>query len=109
MLCRVFVLPSRNEGFPNALIEAMATGLACISFDCSAGPSEIITDGEDGILVEEGNVSELARQMQRLIDNEKEIARLGNNALAIRDRLSLEKIGKKFMKFIDELEVRSAV
>jgi glycosyltransferase involved in cell wall biosynthesis len=98
--CKIFVLPSRSEGFPNALIESMAAGLACISFDCSAGPSEIITDGEDGILVEDGNVPELARQIQNLIDNDKEVARLGNNALKIRERLSLEKIGKQYMEFI---------
>lgn len=98
--CKIFVLPSRSEGFPNALIESMAAGLACISFDCSAGPREIITHGEDGILVENGNVPELAKQIQFLIDNEKEIERLGNNALKVRDCLSLERIGKQYMEFI---------
>lgn len=97
---KIFILSSRSEGFPNALIESMAAGLACISFDCSAGPSDIITKGENGILVENDNVSELTKQMQYLIDNDKEIERLGNNALAIRERLSLDKIGKKYMEFI---------
>lgn len=97
---KIFVLPSRSEGFPNALIESMAAGLACISFNCSAGPREIITNGEDGILVENGNVLELAKQIKYLIDNDSEIERLGRNALKIRERLSLEKIGKQYLEFI---------
>ncbi len=98
--CKIFVLPSRSEGMPNALLESMAAGLACISFDINAGPREIITKGVDGILVEDGNVEELAKQMEFLISNPDEIARLGNNALKIRDRLSIDKIGQQFLDFI---------
>lgn len=97
---KIFILSSRSEGFPNALIESMAAGLACISFDCSAGPSDIITNGENGILVENDNVNELTKQMQYLIDNDKEIERLGKNALSIRERLSLDKIGEQYLEFI---------
>lgn len=66
----VFVLPSRTEGFGMVLIEAMACGVPCVSFDCPSGPADIITDGEDGWLVESENVAQLAEKLTVLIKDE---------------------------------------
>ncbi|MFJ6832231.1 glycosyltransferase [Streptomyces sp. NPDC091209] len=65
----VFVLSSRGEGFPLALMEAMATGLPCAAFDCAPGVHEIIRDGEDGLLATLGNTGELARRLDTLMSD----------------------------------------
>ena len=67
-----YVLSSRSEGFGLVLIEAMSCGVPCISFDCPHGPSEIISHGEDGIIVPLGNISELAKSIEWMITNKRE-------------------------------------
>ena len=62
----MFVLPSRFEGMPNALLEAMAAGLPPIVSDASPGPLEEVTDGENGLVVPAGDVAALAGAMTRL-------------------------------------------
>lgn len=98
----IFVIPSRSEGFPNVLCEAMAAGLPCISFDFIAGPKDIITNDYDGILVENNNIELLAKAIDILIEDEYERLRLGKNAMKIRERLDENKIGQLFLDFIIE-------
>ncbi|MET7391054.1 glycosyltransferase [Streptomyces sp. NPDC005529] len=65
----VFVLSSRGEGFPLAVMEAMAAGVPCAAFDCAPGVHEIIRDGEDGLLATLGNTGELARRLDTLMSD----------------------------------------
>lgn len=66
---KFFVLSSKREGFPNALLEAFCYGVPCISYDCLTGPSDIISDSIDGYLVPVGNVNLLSEAMIALASN----------------------------------------
>lgn len=96
----IFVLPSFYEGYPNALIEAMSVPLACISSDCVAGPSDIITDGENGLLVATGDVDALTHAILRLIESPKLKSRVTLEAYKIRETLSFDKIAQQYLNFI---------
>ncbi|BBC33651.1 Glycosyl transferase [Streptomyces graminofaciens] len=76
----VFVLSSRGEGFPLALMEAMATGVPCAAFDCAPGVHEIVHDGEDGLLAAPGNTGELARKLDVLMSDKGLRDRMGEAA-----------------------------
>lgn len=75
-----YVLSSRWEGFGLVLSEAMSCGIPCVAFDCPHGPSDIITDGEDGLLVENGNIEQLAQKICYLIEHEDIRREMGRKA-----------------------------
>ena len=97
---KIFVLPSLFEGFPNALIEAMSVPLPCISFNCTAGPSDIINDGINGLLVETANSDLLLEAIETLINNENLRNEIAKNAFKIREDLCIDVIIKKYVDFI---------
>ena len=96
---KIFVLSSRYEGMPNALIEAMATGTACISTDCKFGPSELIDDGKNGLLVPVDDVEVLAEKILFLIENENVRKNIEKNAIEIRKKLNANTIYKKYYDY----------
>lgn len=77
----LYLLTSLSEGMPNALMEAMAVGLPCISTDCETGPAELITDGVNGFLTKVGDPDVLAEKIVTVINmTAEQRAELGNRA-----------------------------
>lgn len=100
---QIFVLSSRYEGFPNVLLEAMVAGKAVISTDCNSGPSEIITNYHDGILVRSEDSEELANALMTLMGNailRKELALNGQYA---KHRFGQEKIMVKWENLVKDV------
>ncbi|MFF6999394.1 glycosyltransferase [Streptomyces sp. NPDC008313] len=100
----VFVQSSRGEGFPLALMEAMATGVPCAAFDCAPGVHEIVRDGEDGLLATVGNTSELARRLDTLMSGKELRDRMGEAARVNIRRYSTDAIVRRWEDLFAFLE-----
>lgn len=97
----LFVLSSDYEGMPNALMEAMAMGIPCISTDCPCGgPNFLISDGENGLLVPVGEVEQLADAMTKMLTDRELADDMGKNAMDITKQLNPDLIHERWEKFI---------
>lgn len=97
----IYVIPSRSEGFPNALAEAMAAGCCCIAFDFVAGPRDIIVDGISGLIIENGNTTEMAKAIDYLIAHPEKRIQLSKEAIKIREKLNKNIIANKIKYFLN--------
>ena len=97
----IFVLSSRFEGFGMVITEAMACGIPAVSFDCHFGPSDIIQDGIDGLLVEAGNIIDLAEKICDLIEHEDKRKQMGQKAYQNIKRFHIDQIGQKWDNLFD--------
>lgn len=97
------VCSSRFEGFGLSIVEAMSCGLPVVSFDCPWGPRSIISDREDGILVDNGNVSQLADILITLMQDDKTRKYMSANAVNNVQRFSIEHIAQEWKMLFEEL------
>ena len=99
----MYVMTSRYEGFGLVLTEAKAYHLPCVSFKCPAGPSEIISDNDNGLLIDCFEIQKMTSAINRLIEDDQLREKLSGNALKNTDNFSLHKIANKWRLLIKGL------
>lgn len=99
----IFVLSSRYEGFGMVITEAMACGLPAVSFACPCGPKDIIKDSIDGLLVENGNIQDLADKICYLIEHENIRKEMGKLARTNIERFKIENIAIQWKTLFESL------
>lgn len=99
----LIVMTSNYEGFGMVLVEAMACGVPAIAFDCKCGPSDIIKDGENGLLVHNGDIEGLAEAMMEVMDDENYRKMLSQNARKVVATYSEEAVMSKWIHLFTSL------
>lgn len=101
---RLFILTSDYEGLPNALIEAMALGLPCISTDCSPGGArELIINNINGMVVPCRDEVKLESAIRYMLDNDEKSLAMGERAKSIIERMNVSVISNQWLKIIQKV------
>lgn len=93
-----YIMSSRFEGFPMVLIEAQSQGLPIISFDCPNGPSDIVDNKVNGLLVKNQNKKDLYEAICYMIEHPKERKDMGTEALKNVGQYSCDILCEKWMR-----------
>lgn len=99
----IYVLSSRSEGFGLVLFEALGTGLPVVSFACPCGPRDIIENGVNGLLAENGNVQDLADKICYMIEHDEERKKMSRNAVSSVSRFQKDVVMQKWIQLFDSL------
>ena len=99
----IFVFSSRYEGFGLVLVEAMSCGLPVVSFACPCGPRDIINDGENGFLIEPGDVDSFSESIQNLMKNPALRNKMSEKAFNSVEKYSLDSIMKKWCLLFESI------
>jgi glycosyltransferase involved in cell wall biosynthesis len=96
----IFAFTSSSEGFPNVIGEAMSSGLPVVAYDCIAGPSEMINDGESGFLIKLNDVDDFKVKLQILMNDSYLRRKMGESGREFMKKFDLQTIGKRFEEFL---------
>lgn len=97
------VLSSRYEGLPMVMLEAMNAGLPVVAFACKCGPRDLIDDGENGLLIPEGDTKKFAEGILKLIENADLRQSFGQRAFVSSLRYGEDTVMKQWMTLFDTL------
>jgi glycosyltransferase involved in cell wall biosynthesis len=100
----LYVMSSRNEGFPMVLLEAMSAGLPVVSYDCPTGPRDIVREGVDGYVVPNGDGDALAAALGRLMDDAEMRKAFGAAAVEGAARYDIAAIARRWEELLAETE-----
>ena len=96
------VMSSYVEGFPNTLLESLVVGTPVVSFDCPSGPSELIIDGENGLLVENQNFKALVDAMNKMYTDQVLYERCKSKTLSSVQAFSKETVMLEWIKLLTD-------
>lgn len=99
----IFIMTSRFEGLPMVLLEALSQGMACISFDCTTGPSDIINNMENGLLIEDQNIEKMQQGLYNLINSEELRNKLANHGLKTIGKYEIEAVTERYEILLNRL------
>jgi len=99
----ILALTSRYEGLPMVLLEAQAAALPIVSFACKCGPKDVITDGVDGFLVEEGNATDFADKLFTLMKDQELREKMGKAAYENSERFDEDRIMEEWLDMFKSL------
>lgn len=99
----LLAMSSHYEGFPMVMIEAMAAGLPVVAFDFKCGPRDIIHQGEDGVIVPDGDIAALAKALTTLTDNDSLRQRMGEAARRVTHTYSEDTVMAQWLRLFNQL------
>lgn len=97
----IFAFTSYSEGFPNALLEAMCAGMACISFDCPTGPKDMIVDGVNGFLIPMDNEDLYVKRLKEMMNNKNLRKNFGFEARKLNEIHAPQRVIEKLLDDIN--------
>jgi glycosyltransferase involved in cell wall biosynthesis len=99
----IMAMSSRYEGYPMVILEAFASGIPVVSYDCPRGPGEMISSGHDGLVVANGDPGALAAGLLTLIDDDELRRKMAENAVDTARRYGIGPVGEQWLELFTQL------